>query len=175
VSMGAETSDVRAQDTLVLVDADTASWASWNLYAEEFAAATGATVVRIDDGGVTGPAFFDHVRRLRRPVVNSPKGQTTPIPPDLAQRPVVRPSPYWTWSLVWRRDETRPAVRDAVDALTSDVGSLGLDSPDVWLPADDPYRLSGTAVPHQPGPRRQPDGTGSPRAVPAPITGPRPQ
>jgi DNA-binding transcriptional LysR family regulator len=138
VSMGAETSDVRAQDTLVLVDADTASWASWNLYAEEFAAATGATVVRIDDGGVTGPAFFDHVRRLRRPVVNSPKGQTTPIPLDLVQRPVVCPSPYWTWSLVWRCDETRAAVRDAVDALTSDVGSLGLDSPDVWLPADDP-------------------------------------
>jgi DNA-binding transcriptional LysR family regulator len=140
LSMGAETAAVRARDTLVLVDADTASWASWNLYAEEFAAATGATVVRIDDGGVTGPAFFNHVRRLRRPVVNSPKGQTTPIPPDLAQRPVVCPTPYWTWSLVWRRDATRAAVRDAVDALTDGVGSLGLDSPDVWLPADDPHR-----------------------------------
>jgi DNA-binding transcriptional LysR family regulator len=156
LSMGAETSDVRAQDTLVLVDADTVSWASWNLYAEEFAGATGATVVRIDDGGVTGRAFFDHVRRLRRPVVNSPKGQTTPIPPDLAQRPVVCPSPYWTWSLVWRRDDTRSAVRDAVDALTGDVGSLGLDAPDVWLPADDPYRLTGTAVPDQREARRRP-------------------
>jgi DNA-binding transcriptional LysR family regulator len=140
LSTSAATSDVRAQDTMVLVDADTASWASWNVYAEEFAAATGATVVRIDDGGVTGPAFFGQVRRLRRPVLNSPKGQTTPIPPDLAQRPVVRPTPYWTWSLVWRRGETRPAVRAAVDALTEDVGSLGLDSPDVWLPADDPHR-----------------------------------
>jgi DNA-binding transcriptional LysR family regulator len=146
LSMGAATSDVRAQDTLVLADADTASWASWNVYAEEFAAATGATVVRIDDGGVTGPAFFNHVRRLRRPVINSPKGQTTPIPPDLAQRPVVCPTPYWTWSLVWRRDETRAAVRDAVDALTNDVGSLGLDSPDVWLPADDPHRQGRTGV-----------------------------
>ncbi|HYS36919.1 MAG TPA: LysR family transcriptional regulator [Pseudonocardiaceae bacterium] len=146
LSMGAETSDVRARDTLVLVDADTASWASWNVYAEEFATATGATVVRIDDGGITGPAFFSHVRRLRRPVVNSPKGQTTPIPPDLAQRPVVCPTPYWTWSLVWRRDATRAAVRDVVDALTNDVGSLGLDAPDVWLPADDPHRQGRVEV-----------------------------
>lgn len=143
LSTGAETSAVRARDTLVLVDADTASWASWNEYAEEFAAATGATVVRIDDGGVTGRAFFDHVRRLRRPVINSPKGQTTPIPPDLAQRPVVGPAPYWTWSLVWRRDETRAAVRDTVDTLIHGVGSLGLDAPDVWLPADDPHRPLG--------------------------------
>lgn len=65
LSVGVDASDVRARDTLVLVDADTTGWASWNVYAEQFAAATGATVVRIDDGGVTGPAFFDHVRRLR--------------------------------------------------------------------------------------------------------------
>jgi hypothetical protein len=89
-------------------------------------------------------------------VINSPKGQTAPIPPDLAQRPVVCPSPYWTWSLVWRRDDTRSAVRDAVDALTDDVGSLSLDAPDAWLPADDPYRLTGTAVPDQSEARRQP-------------------
>jgi hypothetical protein len=79
-------------------------------------------------------------------VINSPKGQTTPIPPDLAQRSVVCPSPYWTWSLVWRRDETRATVRDAVDALTNDVGALGLDSPGVWLPADDPYQPGRTVV-----------------------------
>jgi DNA-binding transcriptional LysR family regulator len=135
-----DTSPVRARDTVLLVDSDTVSWASWNRYAEEFAAATGASVVRIEDGGVTGRAFFDHVRRLRTPVINSPKGQTTPIPADLAQRPVVCPAPYWTWSLVWRRDDTRSAMRAAVDALTHDVGSLGLDADDVWLPADDPHR-----------------------------------
>jgi hypothetical protein len=29
---------------------------------------TGARIVRIDGGAITGPAFVDHVRRLRRPV-----------------------------------------------------------------------------------------------------------
>jgi hypothetical protein len=79
---------------VVLVDADAATWASWNRYAEQFANETAARMVHIDDGGITGPAFFDHVRRLRRPVINSPKGQTTPVPPDLVRRPVVDPAPY---------------------------------------------------------------------------------
>jgi DNA-binding transcriptional LysR family regulator len=140
VGVGADTGEVSARDTLVLVDADTASWASWNVFAEEFARDTGAHVVHIDDGGITGPAFFEHVRRLRRPVLNSPKGQTTPVPPDLTQRPVVRPSPVWTWSLVGRRDETRVAVRAVVEALSRDIGTLGLDADTTWLPADDPHR-----------------------------------
>jgi DNA-binding transcriptional LysR family regulator len=145
IGVGADTAEGRARDAVVLVDADTVSWDSWNVYAEEFARDTGARVVRIEDGGITGPAFFDHVRRLRRPVVNSPKGQTTPLPPDLAQRPIVDPSPFWTWSLVSRRDETRAVVRAAVDALTRDVGSLGLDADTTWLPADDPHLPAGTS------------------------------
>ena len=145
IGVGADTAEVRARDAVVLVDADTVSWDSWNVYAEEFARDTGARVVRIEDGGITGPAFFDHVRRLRRPVVNSPKGQTTPVPPDLTQRPVAHPSPFWTWSLVSRRDETRTAVRAAVDALSRDVGSLGLDAGTAWLPADDPHLPAGTS------------------------------
>ncbi|HEY2062295.1 MAG TPA: LysR family transcriptional regulator [Amycolatopsis sp.] len=144
-AIGAGTAEVRAKDTVVLVDADTVSWESWNVYAEEFARDTGARVVRIDDGGITGPAFFDHVRRLGRPVVNSPKGQTTPLPPDLSQRPIVAPSPYWTWSLVSRRAEARPAVQATVDALTRDVGTLGLDAPTAWLPAEDPHRPAGVS------------------------------
>ncbi|MBB5773375.1 hypothetical protein [Nonomuraea jabiensis] len=143
VSTGTGTSAVPAKDTSVLVDADTATWDSWNRYAEEFARDTGARVVRVDDGGIIGPAFFDHVRRLRRPVVNSPKGQTAPVPPDLARRPVVDPAPYWTWALVSRRDETRMAVRAAVEALTRDVGGLGLDAEAAWLPAGDPFRTAG--------------------------------
>jgi DNA-binding transcriptional LysR family regulator len=131
------TAPVRARDTLVLVDADTVSWASWNWYAEEFARATGARIVRIDDGGVIGPAFHDHVRRLGRPVMNSPKGQRLPLPPDLAARPVVDPAPHWTWSLVSRGDETRTAVRSVIEVLTRDVDSAGLDADTVWLPADD--------------------------------------
>jgi DNA-binding transcriptional LysR family regulator len=31
---------------------------------------TGARIQRIGDGGITGPAFFDHVRAVGRPVLN---------------------------------------------------------------------------------------------------------
>jgi hypothetical protein len=143
VAPGTGTAPVRARDTLVLVDADAASWASWNWYAEEFARDTGARIVRIDDGGVIGPAFHDHVRRLGRPVMNSPKGQRMPLPPDLVARPVVDPAPHWTWSLVSRRDETRTAVRSVIEVLTHDVDSSGLDADTAWLPASDPYRSAG--------------------------------
>jgi DNA-binding transcriptional LysR family regulator len=140
VAAGTDASAAQAKDTLVLLDADTATWSSWNRYAEQFARDTGARIVGVDDGGITGPAFFDHVRRLRRPVINSPKAQTTSLPPDLVQRPVVNPSPYWTWSLVSRRDETRTAVRATVEALTQHVGTLGLDADTAWVPPSDPYR-----------------------------------
>ena len=140
VTIGTDTSAVAARDTVVLMDADTNSWASWNLYAGQFAHDTGAHVVRIDDGGITGPGFFEQVRKLRRPVLNSPKGQHTALPPDLVPRPVVQPAPYWTWSLVMRRDDTRPAVRAVAEALTNAVGTLGLDSDEAWLPATDPHQ-----------------------------------
>ncbi|MGW5360669.1 hypothetical protein [Actinopolymorpha pittospori] len=96
--------------------------------------------MRIRDGGVTGPAFFDHVRRGDRPIINSPKGQTTVLPPDLVQRPVVAPRIYWTWSLVWRRGEARTAVLAVVDALCDGIGDLGIQDPDAWLPDGDPYK-----------------------------------
>ncbi|MFG2512512.1 LysR family transcriptional regulator [Streptomyces sp. NPDC048584] len=135
-----DTGDVAARDTLVLLDDDTISWSSWNAYAERLARDTGARAMRISDNGITGPAFYDHVRRTGRPVVNSPKGQTASIPPDLVRRPVVAPEIHWTWSLVWRRNDSRPEVTGVVDALCDDVGDLGLDGPDVWLPEGDPYR-----------------------------------
>ena len=140
VAVGDDTSDVLAADTAVLLDDDTTSWASWNLYAGELARDTGARVVRVSDGGITGPAFFDHVRRCRRPIVNSPKGQTTPLPPDLVRRPVIAPQVYWTWSLVWRRGEERPAVLAAVDSLTDKIGDLGIRGPAAWLPDSDPHK-----------------------------------
>lgn len=136
VSRGAGTGDVRARDTLVLVDADAKAWRSWNVYAEQFARDTGARAVRIVDGGITGPAFFDHVRRYRSPVVNSPRGQQSPLPADLTRRAVVAPRPYWPWSLVWRRTETRAAVLAVIEVLTAGAGDLGTGAPDVWLPAD---------------------------------------
>jgi hypothetical protein len=132
--------EVAARDTVVLLDDDTTSWSSWNAYAELLARETGAQAARVGDGGITGPAFHDHVRRSGRPVVNSPKGQAAPLPPGLIRRPIVAPEVYWTWSPVWRADETRPAVAAVVDALCDGVGDIAIHRPDAWLPAGDPYR-----------------------------------
>ncbi|MGW1054648.1 hypothetical protein ACWDBD_34010 [Streptomyces sp. NPDC001118] len=77
-------------------------------------------MVHVSDCGTTGPAFFDHVRRSDRPVINSPKGPTSSLPPDLVRRPIVAPEIYWTWSVVRRADETRPPVLGVVDALCDD-------------------------------------------------------
>lgn len=94
----------------------------------------------IDDGGLTGPAFYEHVRRLHRPVLNNPKRTTSQLPPDLTERPVTDPAPYWTWSLISRRSDPRTAVRSTIEALTHDVPPLCADLSTCWLPADDPYR-----------------------------------
>jgi DNA-binding transcriptional LysR family regulator len=148
VAVGTDASPVRAKDILVPVDADTATWSSWNAYGEEFAHDTGAKLEYIDDGGITGDAYFDHVRRLRRPLLNSPKSQLGPIPPDLVRRPVIDPAPYWTWCLVSRRDESRNAVHATVEVLTRDLASLDLDLDldTAWLPVGDPHRTA--ARPH---------------------------
>ena len=142
VAVGTDASPVRAKDILVPVDADTATWSSWNAYGEEFAHDTGAKLEYIDDGGITGDAFFDHVRRLRRPLLNSPKSQLGPLPPDLVRRQVIDPTPYWTWCLVTRRDESRKAVHATVEVLTRDLAPLDLET--AWLPAGDPYRTAPT-------------------------------
>ncbi|MDH6246734.1 LysR family transcriptional regulator [Mycobacterium sp. OTB74] len=136
---GGDPTPVAAQDTVVLIDADIGSWSSWNRYGEQFAAETGAKLIRVDDGGVTGPAFFEHVRRLRVPVLNNPKGQTAALPGDLIQREIIAPMPLWTWSLVWRRDDDNTTLHAVIDALTHDVTALPAD-PETWLPASDPHR-----------------------------------
>jgi DNA-binding transcriptional LysR family regulator len=137
VSRGTDAGDVRARDTVVLLDDYMQTWTN---YGEQMARDTGARAVRVADGGLTGPAFFDHVRRSQRPIVNSPRGQNGMLPPDLVRRAVIEPKLYWTWSLVWRRSEERAAVLAVVDVLSKDVGDLGIHAPDAWLPADDPYR-----------------------------------
>ncbi|MCL7377060.1 LysR family transcriptional regulator [Streptomyces sp. 35G-GA-8] len=139
VSTGGDTAEVRVRDTVVLLDDDATTWVSWNGYAEQLAGA-GARIVCVSDGGITGPAFFDHVRRLRRPIVNSPKGQITPLPPDLVARAVADPKIYWTWSLVWRRSEVRAAVLGTIDALTRGIGDFGIHASDAWLPDGDPHK-----------------------------------
>jgi DNA-binding transcriptional LysR family regulator len=134
ISSRAGLTDVPAGETVVLLDANITTWQSWNDYAEQLARDTGAQAVRISDGGITGPAFFDHVRGSSRPVINSPKGQHTPLPADLARCAVVEPELYWPWWLVWRRSEVRTAVLAVVDVLATSAGDLGIQGPGSWLP-----------------------------------------
>lgn len=107
---------VPASAVSVLVDSDQSSWLAWNEFALDYAAASGARVVHIDDGGVTGQAFFDHVTRLRVPVLQSPKRHTAPFPPSLVRRLVSTPA-RWPWSLVHRRDDDRPEVAVVVERV----------------------------------------------------------
>lgn len=143
VSPGSEAAPVAAKDTVVLLDSDESSWWSWNRFAEQFASDTEARIEPSEDGGVTGAAFFDHVRRLGRPVLNNPRDHNAPLPTGLVRRPVVGPQPFWTWSLVSRRDERRPSVAAVIDALTKRVDDSGLYKrlldASAWLPKDDPY------------------------------------
>jgi DNA-binding transcriptional LysR family regulator len=135
VSRGTCAADVHARDTVaLLLDAEANPWRSWNSYAEQLVRDTGARAVHISDRGITGPAFFDHVRRSNRPVINSALGQHAPLPPDLVRRAVVTPKLYWPWSLVWRRNEMRAAVLAVVGTLVTGAGGLGLHGRDAWLP-----------------------------------------
>jgi DNA-binding transcriptional LysR family regulator len=140
LSVGPDSSPVDARELTVLLDSDESSWSSWNRFAEQFAAESGAQVVRVEDGGVTGSTFVDHVRRLRRPVLNNPKGQNDATPPDLTRRPVQHPAPLWTWSLVWRHGESNPLVHAVIDAFAAGVDISVLAETGVWLPRDDPHR-----------------------------------
>jgi DNA-binding transcriptional LysR family regulator len=137
------TEPIAAQKVRVLVDADESAWSSWNRFAEEFAAHTGARIVRIDDGGVTGDAFYVHVRKIGAAVLASPKRHTAVTPPSLGQRPVAEPVPLWTWSLLHRQDDDRASVRGVVDSLLAVARSRDwLDPPAErwWTPSDDPHR-----------------------------------
>jgi DNA-binding transcriptional LysR family regulator len=120
---------VPAAEITVLVDVDEASWDSWNRYATAFAEASGASVTKIDDGGIAGPAFFDHVARLRRPIIDSPKRHVAPMPPTLTRRPVRDPVPVWTWGLFHRADDDRPMVARATKTLLDHASALGWQAP----------------------------------------------
>jgi DNA-binding transcriptional LysR family regulator len=132
VAPGADPREVAARDVVVLIDADTASWSSWNRYGERFVRHTGARSVHTDDGGITGQAFFNHVRTLRRPVLNSPKDQKLVLPPDLVRCNVIDPRPYWPWLLVSRQDESRLAVDAVIAALTRTAGNLDIRGDGAW-------------------------------------------
>jgi DNA-binding transcriptional LysR family regulator len=134
---------VAADRVTLLVDADESAWSSWNRFAEEFAADTGARIVRIEDGGIAGDAFYVHVRRIGAAVLASPKRHTAVTPPSLGQRPVANPVPVWTWSLVHRQDDDRVSVRSVVDSLLSVARNHDWLLPPAqrwWVPSDDPHR-----------------------------------
>jgi hypothetical protein len=126
---------VPAAEITVLVDVDEASWSSWSRYAYAYAGATEASVTRIEDGGIAGSAFFDHVVRLRRPVLDSPKRHVAPMPPTLTRRPVRSPVPVWEWSLLRRSDDTRPVVARAARTL--------IDHPRPWAAEHVPPNHTG--------------------------------
>ncbi len=136
---GRSDKSVPARRLRVLVDADLTSWQAWNDFATEFADATGARVVQIDDGGIAGPALHERALRLDAPVLMSPKRSTDTLPARLQTRPVVDPCPLWCWSLVTRADDDR----DTVAALRDHAGGVALHTVPVgstWVPASDPHR-----------------------------------
>lgn len=120
---------VQAAEIAVLVDVDEASWSSWNRYAVAFAKATGASVINIEDGGIAGPAFFEHVARLGRPVLDSPKRHVAPMPPTLTRRAIRSPVPLWAWALLHRADDTRPLVASATQTLIDHASAVGWRTP----------------------------------------------
>ena len=134
VSAGTADAPVQATDTAVLIDSDATSWQSWNDYAREFARDTGAAVVHTDSG-ITGQAFVDQVRRSQRPVINSPKGRSEVLPPDLVRRPVTGPVPWWVWFLVAGRKSPGPRCwpRSVPLAIPAGPGPAAGD----WLPSGD--------------------------------------
>jgi DNA-binding transcriptional LysR family regulator len=127
----------------VLVDADLTSWQAWNDYATEFAQATGARLVHIDDGGIAGVAFHDHALRLNAPVLMSPKRYFDRLPASLRTRRVVEPCPLWCWSLVTRANDERDSVaalRDHASKVVQPGASRTPPTGQIWLPSTDPHR-----------------------------------
>jgi DNA-binding transcriptional LysR family regulator len=134
---------VAARKLRVLVDADLTSWQAWNDFATEFAEATGARLVHIDDGGIAGAAFHDRALRLAAPVLMSPKRYSDRLPASLRTRPVVDPCPLWCWSLVTRANDERDsiaALREHAGNAIRPAASRSAPAGPIWLPSADPHR-----------------------------------
>jgi DNA-binding transcriptional LysR family regulator len=134
---------VSAAKLRVLVDADLTSWQAWNDYATEFAEATRARLVHIDDGGIAGTAFHDHAVRLNAPVLMSPKRYFDRLPASLRTRPIVNPCPLWCWSLVTRANDEREsiaALREHAGNVVEPAASRTAPARPIWLPSSDPHR-----------------------------------
>jgi len=134
---------IAARKLRVLVDADLTSWQAWNDYATEFADATGARLVHIDDGGIAGTAFHDRVARLNAPVLMSPKRHFDRLPASLRTRPVVDPCPLWCWSLVTRANDEREsiaALREHASNAIQPAAARTAPAGPTWVPSADPHR-----------------------------------
>jgi DNA-binding transcriptional LysR family regulator len=75
VCVGSDTSAVEATNTLVPLDADAASWASWNRFGEQFACATGR------------PPGAHRQRGNHRPIVFRTRSSPTPPSAQFAEGP----------------------------------------------------------------------------------------
>ncbi len=134
---------VSARKLRVLVDADLTSWQAWNDYATEFAEATDARLVYIDDGGIAGAAFHDHALRLNAPLLMSPKRYFDRLPASLRTRTVVDPCPLWCWSLVTRANDGRESIAGLREHATNAIQpapSRNAPVGPIWLPSADPHR-----------------------------------
>jgi DNA-binding transcriptional LysR family regulator len=141
-SAGRSEKTVTARKLRVLVDADLTSWQAWNDYATEFADATGARLIHIDDGGIAGAAFHDHALRLNTPVLMSPKRYFDSLPSRLRTRPVVDPCPLWCWSLVTRANDQRDSIAALREHASNVIQLAPRTAPTgpTWLPSADPHR-----------------------------------
>ena len=152
--VGRSDTTVPARKLRVLVDADLTSWQAWNDFATEFADATGARLVHIDDGGIAGAAFHDRALRMNAPVLMSPKRYFDRLPARLRTRPVVDPRPLWCWSLVTRADDEREsiaALREYASNVIQPAASRTTPAGPIWLPSADPHRdLVGRQLGAQP-------------------------
>src|SRR2546422_5387141 len=139
-SAGRSAKTVPARRLHVLVDADLTSWQAWNDFATEFAEATGARLVHIDDGGIAGTAFHDRALRLTAPVLMSPKRYFDRLPASLRTLPVVDPCPLWCWSLVTRANDERDsiaALREHAVSIMQPGAPPTAPAGSIWLPATD--------------------------------------
>jgi DNA-binding transcriptional LysR family regulator len=141
---------IAAGDVCVLVGGDSTSWGAWNRFARDFAEATGARIVNVDDGSIAGAGYYERCLKLNTPVLQGPKRSVVPMPVGLRTRAVSEPTPLWSWSLVTRADDDRPqirALRDNADKLTHAAGLHTLPNPSTWVPPHDPHRGTIAALP----------------------------
>ena len=149
VSRGRGTTAVVAAEARVFADDDLTSWDTWNQFAQALAEGVGVRLVAIEDGGITGAAFYDHCLRADGPVIAAPKRHAATLPAGLRERDVRDPVPLWNWSLVTRADDDRPATQALRDDAVSFARNVGLLAPPPapwWAPPGDPHIATLTAL-----------------------------